>query len=175
MRSLSLKTSIMSSLLADRHVFHWSRTLYGNSLARNRIRDSTRTNAWPLAHGIQGAVLTGETKDIVLLDVTPLTLGIETLGGIATKLIERNTTIPTRKSQIPPPSIAIQKPRRSWRAAPWAIALRSSGRRLAARRQPSACRTLSAGSRTAGCGRVFDVSRARQSGRNRNRQLVPAS
>jgi len=50
--------------------------------------------------GIQAAVLTGETKDIVLLDVTPLTLGIETLGGIATKLIERNTTIPTRKSQI---------------------------------------------------------------------------
>ena len=53
-----------------------------------------------LGAGIQGAVLTGETKDIVLLDVTPLTLVIETLGGIATKLIERNTTIPTRKSQI---------------------------------------------------------------------------
>jgi molecular chaperone DnaK len=53
-----------------------------------------------LGAGIQGAVLTGEAKDIVLLDVTPLTLGIETLGGIATKLIERNTTIPTRKSQI---------------------------------------------------------------------------
>jgi molecular chaperone DnaK len=53
-----------------------------------------------LGAGIQGAVLTGETKDIVLLDVTPLTLGIETLGGISTKLIERNTTIPTRKSQI---------------------------------------------------------------------------
>jgi len=53
-----------------------------------------------LGAGIQGAVLTGETKDIVLLDVTPLTLSIETLGGIATKLIERNTTIPTRKSQI---------------------------------------------------------------------------
>src|SRR5512136_76277 len=53
-----------------------------------------------LGAGIQGAVLTGETKDIVLLDVTPLTLGIETLGGIATKLIERNTTIPTRKGQI---------------------------------------------------------------------------
>jgi len=53
-----------------------------------------------LGAAIQGAVLSGETKDIVLLDVTPLTLGIETLGGIATKLIERNTTIPTRKSQI---------------------------------------------------------------------------
>ncbi|MDT8357026.1 MAG: molecular chaperone DnaK [Methanomicrobiaceae archaeon] len=49
---------------------------------------------------IQAGVLTGETKDIVLLDVTPLTLSIETLGGIATHLIERNTTIPTRKSQV---------------------------------------------------------------------------
>jgi molecular chaperone DnaK len=53
-----------------------------------------------LGAAIQGAVLSGEAKDIVLLDVTPLTLGIETLGGIATKLIERNTTIPTRKGQI---------------------------------------------------------------------------
>ncbi len=53
-----------------------------------------------LGAAIQGGVLTGETKDIVLLDVTPLTLGIETLGGISTKLIERNTTVPTRKSQI---------------------------------------------------------------------------
>jgi molecular chaperone DnaK len=53
-----------------------------------------------LGAAIQGAVLSGETKDIVLLDVTPLTLGIETLGGIATKLIDRNTTIPTRKGQI---------------------------------------------------------------------------
>ncbi len=53
-----------------------------------------------LGAAIQGGVLTGETKDIVLLDVTPLTLGIETLGGIATKLIDRNTTIPTRKGQI---------------------------------------------------------------------------
>ena len=49
---------------------------------------------------IQGAVLAGEVKDVVLLDVTPLTLGIETLGGVFTKMIERNTTIPTSKSQI---------------------------------------------------------------------------
>ncbi len=49
---------------------------------------------------VQGGVLAGDVKDVLLLDVTPLTLGIETLGGVMTKIIERNTTIPTRKSQV---------------------------------------------------------------------------
>jgi len=49
---------------------------------------------------VQGAVLTGEVKDVVLLDVTPLTLGIETAGGVRTPLIDRNTTVPTKKSQV---------------------------------------------------------------------------
>jgi molecular chaperone DnaK len=53
-----------------------------------------------LGAAIQGGVLTGETKDILLLDVTPLTLGVETLGGVMTPLITRNTTIPTAKSEV---------------------------------------------------------------------------
>ncbi|MFB9886534.1 molecular chaperone DnaK [Balneatrix alpica] len=63
-------------------------------------RDVNPDEAVAMGAAIQGAVLAGDVKDVLLLDVTPLTLGIETLGGVMTPLIEKNTTIPTRKSQI---------------------------------------------------------------------------
>ncbi|WP_440940201.1 molecular chaperone DnaK [Immundisolibacter sp.] len=63
-------------------------------------KDVNPDEAVAVGAAIQGAVLAGEVKDVLLLDVTPLSLGIETLGGVMTKLIEKNTTIPTRASQI---------------------------------------------------------------------------
>ncbi|WP_207064030.1 molecular chaperone DnaK [Motiliproteus sp. SC1-56] len=62
-------------------------------------KDVNPDEAVAMGAAIQGAVLAGEVKDVLLLDVTPLTLGIETMGGVATPLIEKNTTIPTKKSQ----------------------------------------------------------------------------
>ena len=63
-------------------------------------KDVNPDEAVAMGASIQGAVLAGDVKDVLLLDVTPLTLGIETMGGVATPLIEKNTTIPTKKSQI---------------------------------------------------------------------------
>ncbi len=63
-------------------------------------KDVNPDEAVAVGASIQGAVLSGDVKDVLLLDVTPLTLGIETMGGVATPLIEKNTTIPTKKSQI---------------------------------------------------------------------------
>lgn len=63
-------------------------------------KDVNPDEAVAMGAAIQGAVLSGDVKDVLLLDVTPLTLGIETMGGVATALIDKNTTIPTKKSQI---------------------------------------------------------------------------
>src|SRR5690606_21512076 len=65
---------------------------------REPRKDVNPDEAVAMGAAIQGAVLAGDVKDVLLLDVTPLTLGIETMGGVMTPLIEKNTTIPTKKS-----------------------------------------------------------------------------
>ena len=71
-----------------------------NVFGRTPSKSVNPDEAVAIGAAIQGGVLAGEVKDILLLDVTPLSLGIETLGGVMTKLINRNTTIPTKKSQV---------------------------------------------------------------------------
>ncbi len=69
-------------------------------IGKDPQKDINPDEAVALGAAVQGGVLSGEVKDVLLLDVTPLSLGIETLGGVNTRLIERNTTIPTKKSQV---------------------------------------------------------------------------
>ena len=71
-----------------------------NFFGREPRRDVNPDEAVAVGAAIQGGVLGGEVKDVLLLDVTPLSLGIETLGGVMTRLIEKNTTIPTKANQV---------------------------------------------------------------------------
>jgi len=75
-------------------------TMVSDFFGKEPRKDVNPDEAVAVGASIQGAVLSGDVKDVLLLDVTPLTLGIETMGGVATPLIEKNTTIPTKKSQV---------------------------------------------------------------------------
>ena len=75
-------------------------TVVADYFGKEPRKDVNPDEAVAVGASIQGAVLSGDVKDVLLLDVTPLTLGIETMGGVATPLIDKNTTIPTKKSQI---------------------------------------------------------------------------
>ena len=77
-------------------VQEWAKNFFGKAPNKSINPDEVVSEG----AGIQGGVLTGEVNDVLLLDVTPLSLGIETLGGVTTKLIEKNTTIPVKKSQV---------------------------------------------------------------------------
>ena len=128
---------------------------------------------------IQGGVLVGEVKDVLLLDVTPLSLGIETLGGVCTKIIERNTTIPTSKSQIfstaadNQPSVDISTSTSCRASARWQPTTRRSAASSSptSRRRRAEClasRSSSTSMRTASCTSPQRISARARSRRSRS-------
>merc|ERR1711879_668392 len=77
-----------------------TRNKFEQIVGKNASKGVNPDEAVAMGAAIQGGVLTGSVSDVLLLDVTPLSLGIETLGGVVHKIIQRNTTIPTKKSQV---------------------------------------------------------------------------
>ena len=102
MSMVSLVMNTLKSAHVDRIVTitGHAHELVEKELGKKPSHEVNPDEAVAMGAAIQGGVLTGDVNDIVLLDVTPLSLGIETLGGVMTVLIGRNTTIPTSKSQV---------------------------------------------------------------------------
>lgn len=100
MQDLLQAKSTKSFLSADQLVFLPCKKQSKKKLEKEAHKGVNPDEVVALGAAIQGGVITGDVKDVVLLDVTPLSLGIETMGGVFTKLIDRNTTIPTSKSQV---------------------------------------------------------------------------
>ena len=92
--------SIKLFLLVDPHVFQLLQEAIKKLIGKDPHKGVNPDEVVALGAAVQAGVLTGDVKDVVLLDVTPLSLGIETAGGVFTKMIDRNTTIPTSKSQV---------------------------------------------------------------------------
>lgn len=91
-----MKNNFVFILVLHHQVQQTVQDLFGRAPSKSVNPDE----AVAIGAAIQGGVLAGDVTDVLLLDVTPLSLGIETLGGVFTKLINRNTTIPTKKGQV---------------------------------------------------------------------------